>query len=59
VYPCEVADGSSLAEPWDDSSSAEALGSLTAGTWQPRRTLRVVGVGGGDVRRRGAAQTDV
>jgi hypothetical protein len=25
AYPCEVAGGSSLAEPWDDSSSAEAL----------------------------------
>jgi plasmid stabilization system protein ParE len=41
AYPCEVAGGSSLAEPWDDSSSAEALGSLTAGTWRPGRTLRV------------------
>jgi hypothetical protein len=29
------------AEPWDDSSSAEALGSLMAGTWRPGRTLRV------------------
>jgi hypothetical protein len=36
-----VAGGSSLAEPWDDSSSAEALGSLTAGTWRPGRTPRV------------------
>jgi hypothetical protein len=33
--PCEVAGGSSLAEPQDDSSSAEALGSLTAGIWRP------------------------
>jgi hypothetical protein len=41
TYPCEVAGGSSLAEPWDDSSSAEALGSLTAGTWRPGRTLHV------------------
>jgi hypothetical protein len=41
VYPCEVAGGSSLAESWDDSSSAEALGSLTAGTWRPEQTLRV------------------
>jgi hypothetical protein len=41
AYPCEVAGGSSLAEPWDDSSSAEALGSLTAGIWRPGRTLRV------------------
>jgi hypothetical protein len=30
------------AEPWDDSSLAEALGSLAAGTWRPGRTLRVV-----------------
>jgi hypothetical protein len=41
AYPCEVACGSSLAEPWDDSSSAEVLGSLTARTWRPWRTLRV------------------
>jgi hypothetical protein len=41
AYPCEVAGGSSLAEPWDDSSLAEALGSLTAGTWRPGRTPRV------------------
>jgi hypothetical protein len=41
AYPCEVAGGSSLAEPWDDSSSAEVLGSLTAGTWRPGRTLHV------------------
>jgi hypothetical protein len=38
AYPCEVAGGSSLAEPQDDSSAAEALGSL-AGTWRPGRTL--------------------
>jgi hypothetical protein len=36
-----VAGGSSLTEPWDDSSSAETLGSLTAGTWRSGRTLRV------------------
>jgi hypothetical protein len=30
-----------LAEPWDDSSSAEPLGSLTAGTWWSERTPRV------------------
>jgi hypothetical protein len=41
AYPCEVAGGSSPAEPWDDSSPAEALGSLAAGTWQPGRTLCV------------------
>jgi hypothetical protein len=41
AYPCEVEGGSSLAEPWDVSSSAEALGSLAAGTWWPGRTLRV------------------
>jgi hypothetical protein len=40
TYPCEVAGGRSLAEPWDDSSSAEALGSLTTGSWQPGRTPR-------------------
>jgi hypothetical protein len=41
AYPCEVAGGSSPAEPWDDSSPAEALGSLAAGTWRPRRILHV------------------
>jgi hypothetical protein len=41
AYPCEVAGGSSPAEPWDDSLPAEALGSLTAGIWRPGRTLRV------------------
>jgi hypothetical protein len=41
AYPYEVAGGSSLVEPWDDSSSAEALGSLTAGTWRPGRSLPV------------------
>jgi hypothetical protein len=41
AYPCEVAGGSSPAEPCDDSSSVEALGSLTAGTWRPGRTPRV------------------
>jgi hypothetical protein len=41
AYPCEVAGGSSLAEARDDSSVVKALGSLTAGTWRPRRTLRV------------------
>jgi hypothetical protein len=42
AYPCEVAGGSLLAEPWDDLSSVEALGSLTTGTWRLGRTLRVV-----------------
>jgi hypothetical protein len=41
AYPCEVAGGSSPAEPWDDSSPAEALGSRAAGTWRPGRTLCV------------------
>jgi hypothetical protein len=41
AYPCEVEGGSSLTELWDDSSSAEALGSLAAGAWRPGRTLRV------------------
>jgi hypothetical protein len=41
AYPCEVAGGSSPAEPWDDSSPAEALGSLAAGTGRSGRTLRV------------------
>jgi hypothetical protein len=40
AYPCEVAGGSSLAEPWDDSSAAEALGFLTAGAWRAGRALR-------------------
>jgi hypothetical protein len=41
AYPCEVAGGSSPAKPWDDSSPAEAMGSLAAGTWRPGRTMRV------------------
>jgi hypothetical protein len=41
AYPCEVAGGSSSAEPWDDSSPEEAPGPLAAGTWQPGRALRV------------------
>jgi hypothetical protein len=41
VYPCEVAGGSSTAEPWDDSSPVEALGSLAARAWQPGRALRI------------------
>jgi hypothetical protein len=40
AYPCEVAGGSSLAEPRDDSSSTEALGFLTAGAWRAGRALR-------------------
>jgi hypothetical protein len=35
-----VAGGNSLAEPWDDSSSAEALGFLTAGAWRLGWALR-------------------
>jgi hypothetical protein len=41
AFLCEVAGGSSLVEPWDDSSSSEALGSLAAGTWWLGRALRV------------------
>jgi hypothetical protein len=41
AYLCEVAVGSSLAEPWDDSSSAEALGFLTAEAWRAGRALHV------------------
>jgi hypothetical protein len=41
AYPCEAAGGNSLAEPWDDSSLAEALGSLTARVWRLGRALRV------------------
>jgi hypothetical protein len=40
AYPCEVAGGNSLVESWDDSSSAEALGFLTAGAWRLGRALR-------------------
>jgi hypothetical protein len=40
AYPCEVAGGSSSAEPWDDSSPAKALGSLVARTWRPGQALR-------------------
>jgi hypothetical protein len=42
VYPCEVAGGSSSAEPRDDSSPAEALGSLATRMWRPGGTLRIV-----------------
>jgi hypothetical protein len=41
AYLCEVAVGSSLAEPWDDLSSAEALGFLTAEAWRAGRALHV------------------
>jgi hypothetical protein len=41
AYLCEVAGGRLLAEPWDDSSLAEALGSLMTGIWRPGRTPRV------------------
>jgi hypothetical protein len=40
TYPCEVACGSLLAEPWDDSSSAEAQVFLTAGALRAGRALR-------------------
>jgi hypothetical protein len=40
AYPCEVAGGSSSAEPWDDSSLAEALGSSAARTWWLGQALR-------------------
>jgi hypothetical protein len=42
AYPYEVAGGSSSTEPWDDSSPAEALGSLATRTWRPGGTLRIV-----------------
>jgi hypothetical protein len=42
VYPCEVAGGSVSREPRDDSSPAEALGSLATKTWRPGGTLRIV-----------------
>jgi hypothetical protein len=41
TYPCEVAGGSSSVEPWDDSSPAEALGSLATKIWRPGGTLRI------------------
>jgi hypothetical protein len=34
-----VVSGSSLAEPWDDSSAVEVLGFLTAGAWRLGRPL--------------------
>jgi hypothetical protein len=40
AYPCEVAGGSSLVEPWDNSLSMDALGFPTAGTWRTGRVLR-------------------
>jgi hypothetical protein len=42
VYPWEVAGGSASTEPRDDSSPAEALGSLATRTWRPGGTLRIV-----------------
>jgi hypothetical protein len=33
AYPCEVAGGSSLAEPWLDSLLVEAMRFLTAKRW--------------------------
>jgi hypothetical protein len=40
AYPCEVAGANSLAEPWYDSSSVEALGFTTARTRRPGQPLR-------------------
>jgi hypothetical protein len=42
AYPCEVAGGNVSREPRDDSSLAEALGSLATKTWRPGGTLRIV-----------------
>jgi hypothetical protein len=42
VYPCEVAGDSASREPREDSSPAEALGSLVTKTWRPGGTLRIV-----------------
>jgi hypothetical protein len=42
AYPCEVAGGSASGEPRDDSSPAEALGSLATKTWRPGGTLHIV-----------------
>jgi hypothetical protein len=44
-----VAGGSSPAEPWDDSSPAEALGSLAIGTWRPGQILRIAALALADV----------
>jgi hypothetical protein len=38
AYPCEVAGGSSLAEPWYDSSLVVAMRFLTARRWWPGRS---------------------
>jgi hypothetical protein len=42
AYPCEVAGGRASAEPRDDSSPAEALGSLATKMLRPGGTLRIV-----------------
>jgi hypothetical protein len=39
TYPCEVAGGSSLAEPWYDSSLVVAMRFQTASRWWPGRSL--------------------
>jgi hypothetical protein len=38
AYPCEVAGGSSLAEPWYDSSLVVAMRFRTASRWWPGRS---------------------
>jgi hypothetical protein len=35
AYPCEVAEGSSLAEPWYDSSLVVAMRFRTGSRWWP------------------------
>jgi hypothetical protein len=39
AYPCDVAGGGASTEPRDDSSLAEALGSLATKMWRPGGTL--------------------
>jgi hypothetical protein len=40
AYPCQVAGGSSLVEPWYDSSSVVAARFPAAGAWRPGRPSR-------------------
>jgi hypothetical protein len=42
AYPCRLAGGNASREPRDDSSPAEALGSLATKTLRPGGTLRIV-----------------
>jgi hypothetical protein len=42
AYPCEVAGGITSTEPRDDSSPAEALGSLATKMWRPGGTLCII-----------------